>query len=167
MLLKAKNTVIDEDWKTALAHHKPAIPKGALVKFLNPYTNYYGHFYEVEYNDTHYYVKPSDFEEATEEDIKQDFERKQNEKFNPDLKDFCTEKLINEIVARAEKSVKIDASSLSTSMLITELIKRAIDESGSNYNAVEDTTRMAYTIQDYKHKKSDAKVILYIEKHGR
>ena len=59
--LIALETVVDEDWKTAIAQHKSSIPKGAEVKYVGSLSNYYGHWWQVKYNECLYYVNLKDF----------------------------------------------------------------------------------------------------------
>ena len=61
-ILKAKRRVVNEDWKTALAHNQPAIEEGQLVTFIQRYTNFYGNWIIVVTNDNRYYVSEDDFE---------------------------------------------------------------------------------------------------------
>lgn len=61
-ILKAKRRVVNEDWKTALAHNQPAIEEGQLVTFIQRYRNFYGNWIIVLTNDNRYYVSEDDFE---------------------------------------------------------------------------------------------------------
>ena len=60
-ILIALETVVDEDWKTAVAKQKESIPKGAEVKYAGSFSNYYGNWWQVKYNGCLYYVNPEDF----------------------------------------------------------------------------------------------------------
>lgn len=51
--------VLCEDWKTAIAQGKPAIPPNTKLQIENVTTNYYGVFLEAIYNDFHYYINPN------------------------------------------------------------------------------------------------------------
>lgn len=51
-----KRNLQDEDYKTAIAQHKPGIPKGVTVRVLDKITNLYGEYYHVEYKGIKYYV---------------------------------------------------------------------------------------------------------------
>ena len=55
-----RRTVNDEDWKTAIAQHKPDIPAGSEVKILEKVNNLYGEFYKVEHNGIRYNLKERD-----------------------------------------------------------------------------------------------------------
>ena len=54
--------VEDEDWKTAIAHHKETIPANTELEVLNVLNNFYGRWLEVIYNNSHYYIDPSNVE---------------------------------------------------------------------------------------------------------
>lgn len=61
-VLTAKETAFNEDWKTATAHEQKPIPKGAKVRFIQKYLNFYGNWFIVEYEDSRYYVDPEKFD---------------------------------------------------------------------------------------------------------
>ena len=63
-ILISLRTVIDGDWKTALAQHKEAIPKGAKVEYVGTLSNCYGYWWQVIYNGCLYYVNPNDFKKG-------------------------------------------------------------------------------------------------------
>lgn len=48
----------EEDWKTAIVHHIPYIPKGERLKVVDVLQNLYGTFLEVSYNNRIYSVSP-------------------------------------------------------------------------------------------------------------
>lgn len=48
----------DEDFKTAISQHIPAIPKNSEVIYVDVIRNYYGEFIRVRYNGRIYDVKP-------------------------------------------------------------------------------------------------------------
>lgn len=57
----ALKTLADQDWKTQLAQGYSNIPNGAIVKVTNDeFTNFYGTWCEVLWNDTHYYISKKD-----------------------------------------------------------------------------------------------------------
>lgn len=83
----ALKTLADQDWKTQLAQGYPNIPNGAIVKVTNDeFTNFYGTWCEVLWNNTHYYISKKDlsFDEgdvASAKQKQQEWEE-YKEKFN-------------------------------------------------------------------------------------
>ena len=56
----ALEELADENWKTQTALGYPNVPKGAEVKVLNTnFKNLYGEFFEIEWNERKYYVRPN------------------------------------------------------------------------------------------------------------
>lgn len=56
----ALEELADENWKTQTALGYPNVPKGAEVKVLNTnFKNLYGEFFEIEWNEHKYYVRPN------------------------------------------------------------------------------------------------------------
>ena len=54
-------TIADQDWKTQLAQGYSNIPMGAVVDVTNDdFTNFYGNWCEVVWNNHHYYVSKKD-----------------------------------------------------------------------------------------------------------
>ena len=57
----ALKSLADQDWKTQLARGYSSIPRGAVVDVINDnFTNFYGTWCEVIWNNNHYYVSKSD-----------------------------------------------------------------------------------------------------------
>lgn len=54
--------VQDEDWKTAIAHHKEIIPASTELEVLDVFTNCYGRWLKVIYDNSYYYIDPSKVE---------------------------------------------------------------------------------------------------------
>ena len=46
------------DWKTALAHNIPKIPKGTQLEVKKVWQNFYGVWVEVNYEGRHYDISP-------------------------------------------------------------------------------------------------------------
>mgnify|MGYP003309451150 CR=1 FL=1 len=61
-VLRTVQDTPEEDWKTAVAHSIPPIPKGEYVIFVNVFQNYYGEFMTVEYHGSRYSVNPKNLE---------------------------------------------------------------------------------------------------------
>ena len=51
-------SVQDEDWKTAIAQNKESIPPNTELEVIDVFTNYYGRWLEVKYNNSLYYINP-------------------------------------------------------------------------------------------------------------
>lgn len=50
--------VLSEDWKTAIAQGKPAIPPGTKLEIKGVIQNFYGEFLRTEYQGFNYYINP-------------------------------------------------------------------------------------------------------------
>lgn len=50
--------VLCEDWKTAIAQGKPAIPPGTKLEIKGVIQNFYGEFLRTEYQGFNYYINP-------------------------------------------------------------------------------------------------------------
>lgn len=61
IILKTATDVYDADWKTALVHNKPIIPKGAEVEWIDFFHNFYGTYFYVKYNGEIYSAEPYKF----------------------------------------------------------------------------------------------------------
>ena len=60
--LKATKDICDEDWKTAIAHGNPIIPRGTVVELDKIISNLYGLYFVIRYNGYLFYTYPHDFE---------------------------------------------------------------------------------------------------------
>lgn len=49
--------IADEDWKTATALGIKPIPKGTVVEVIGTFSNFYGTYTKVRYNNYVYYTK--------------------------------------------------------------------------------------------------------------
>ena len=57
----ALTTLADQDWKTQLARGYSNVPMGAVVTVTNDeFTNFYGTWCEIIWNNCHYYVSKKD-----------------------------------------------------------------------------------------------------------
>ena len=61
-VLRTVRNTPEEDWKTAVAHSIPPIPKGEDVIFVNVFWNCYGEFMTVKYHGSRYSVNPKNLE---------------------------------------------------------------------------------------------------------
>lgn len=59
-VVKTAKSVMDEDWKTALARGYGSIPEGTELVVSGICRNFYGIFIECYYNNIHYYINPRD-----------------------------------------------------------------------------------------------------------
>lgn len=62
---------INEDWKTAIAHHQPRIPKGTELEVKDILQNLYGKFIEVDYQEFRYSLDPRNVEYIGSYEIKE------------------------------------------------------------------------------------------------
>ena len=60
--IKTLMSIQDEDWKTAIAQNKEAIPKNTELEVTGVIDNCYGRWLEVIYNNSLYYIDPSKVE---------------------------------------------------------------------------------------------------------
>ena len=54
--------VVDGDWKTAIAKHKQTIPANTDLEVIGVIKNFYGVWLKVIYNNSLYYIDPSEVE---------------------------------------------------------------------------------------------------------
>ena len=60
MIVTTKHEVISHDSKTACAHKLQPIPEGTAVRIKDVYSNFYGRYYDVEWNGNIYSVNDND-----------------------------------------------------------------------------------------------------------
>lgn len=60
MHVTTKKELCDQDWKTQSVQKYENIPSGSTVVLIQAFTNFYGRYFEVDYNGRRYSVKPED-----------------------------------------------------------------------------------------------------------
>lgn len=66
-ILEAIDDVYDENWKTAIRHGNPCIPKGTKVLLEDIITNYYGKYLCIRYDGYLFYASPYAFKHIVDE----------------------------------------------------------------------------------------------------
>lgn len=60
-ILGTERDIYDEDWKTALVHGNPCIPKGTKVELEKVVRNFYGTYFLIQYAGRLFYANPKHF----------------------------------------------------------------------------------------------------------
>lgn len=68
-ILEAIKNVYDEDWKTAVTHGNPCIPKGTKVMLEDIITNYHGKYLCIRHDGYLFYANPYAFKRVEMDEV--------------------------------------------------------------------------------------------------